>query len=61
VFLAIAKSREENLFELFNDLTMQKTKQKIAESEAISKTIEKEIAAGNLKGATDWMKIRDGL
>ena len=61
VLLAITKTREENLFELFNDLTMQKTRQKIAESKAISEMIEKEIAAGNLKKATDWMKIRDSL
>jgi hypothetical protein len=61
VLLAFTKTREENLFELFNELNMQKTRQKISESKAISDAIEKEIAAGNLKKAKDWMKIRDKI
>jgi hypothetical protein len=58
---AFVKTKEENLFELSNDLTLQKARQKLGEAKAIGEIIEKEIGAGNLKKATDWMKIRDGL
>jgi hypothetical protein len=61
LLLAIAKTREENLFEAVNELALQKAKQKAKESAAISERIEKEIAAGDLQKATDWMKVRDGL
>jgi len=61
VLLAIVKTREENLFEVVNELTLEKARQKAKESKVISDRIEKEIAAGDLKKATDWMKIRDSL
>jgi hypothetical protein len=61
VLLAIVKTREENLYELLTDLTMEKTTRKIRESKAIGEAIEKEIAAGNPKKAKDWIKIRESL
>jgi hypothetical protein len=61
VLLAFARTREENLFELFSDLTMEKVRRKILESKAIGEAIEKEIADGNPKKAKDWMKIRESL
>jgi hypothetical protein len=61
VLLAIVKTREENLYELFSDLTLEKAKRKILESEAIGEAIEKEIAAGNIKKVKDWIKMRESL
>jgi uncharacterized membrane protein YfcA len=61
VLLAIVKTREENLYELQNDLVIEKTRGKVREAKAIGVAIEKEIAAGNPKKAKDWKEIRDKL
>jgi DMSO reductase anchor subunit len=55
------KSKEEEEFELLNELRVSKTRQRIAEAEAMSKKIEEEIKAGNLQSAQEWNKIRDNL
>jgi hypothetical protein len=60
-FLQLLRPREENLFEVVIELNLEKSRQKAKESKAISDRIEKEIAAGDLKKATDWMKIQDSL
>ena len=61
VLVAITKTREENLFEASSELTLEKARQKVKESKAISERIEKEIREGDPKKATDWMDIRDNL
>jgi hypothetical protein len=59
--LVFVKSREEQEFDLNNELRVTKVRHRIAEAQILSERITLEVQRGDLQSVVDWKDLRDKL